>query len=226
MVEQWDLLTTGDKDSLTQPSGIFLTHGHVGHYTGLMYLGRESMNAKNVPVYVMPRMTSFLKENAPWDQLVDLEQVQLRPMRADSVMHITNNLNVTPILVPHRDEYTETVGFIISGPNKKALFIPDIDKWGKWERDIISEIAKVDYAFLDGTFYSGDELPGRNMDEIPHPSVKESMELFKDMPYREKKKIHFIHFNHTNPLIWEGKEHYNVVKTGYGVTRIGQHFKL
>ena len=37
-------------------NGIFLTHAHIGHYTGLMYLGKEAINAVEVPVYAMPRM--------------------------------------------------------------------------------------------------------------------------------------------------------------------------
>ena len=35
-------------------SGIFLTHGHIGHYTGLMQLGREAMNTKATKVFAMP----------------------------------------------------------------------------------------------------------------------------------------------------------------------------
>ena len=31
--------------------GIFMTHGHIGHYTGLMHLGREAMGTSNVPVW-------------------------------------------------------------------------------------------------------------------------------------------------------------------------------
>ncbi|MEK7254610.1 MAG: MBL fold metallo-hydrolase [Bacteroidota bacterium] len=50
-------------------AGIFLTHAHVGHYSGLMHLGREAMNAKATPVYAMPRMRSFLSQNAPWNLL-------------------------------------------------------------------------------------------------------------------------------------------------------------
>ena len=52
------------------PAGIFLTHAHIGHYTGLMFLGRESVNAAAVPVYVTDRMGAFLRTNGPWSQLV------------------------------------------------------------------------------------------------------------------------------------------------------------
>ena len=46
-------------------SGILLTHGHIGHYAGLMHLGREVIGARNMPVYVMPRMRTFLESNGP-----------------------------------------------------------------------------------------------------------------------------------------------------------------
>ncbi|MCB9284654.1 MAG: MBL fold metallo-hydrolase [Lewinellaceae bacterium] len=195
--------------------GIFLTHAHIGHYTGLMHLGREVIGSKQVPVYAMPRMRSFLEANGPWNQLVQLQNIDLQPMQADSAVLLSSDFSVTPILVPHRDEYSETVGFLIRGPNRSVLFIPDIDKWEKWDRDIIEAIKKVDVAFLDGTFYQDGELPGRNMNEIPHPFIQESMELFKDLPASEKSKIHFIHFNHTNPVIFDAGAREAIEKKGY-----------
>lgn len=182
-------------------SGIFLTHAHIGHYTGLMYLGREGMNANAVPVFAMPRMVDYLQNNGPWSQLVSLKNIQLQKLKPDSAVWLTNKISVTPVMVPHRDEYSETVGYSIRTQNKSLLFIPDIDKWLKWERNITTLVQQYDYLFLDGTFYNEKELPGRNMAEIPHPFVKESMDLFKGVKSSEKKKIWFIHFNHTNPLL-------------------------
>jgi len=182
-------------------SGIFLTHAHMGHYTGLMHLGREAMGGKSMPVYAMPRMQKFLQSNGPWSQLVDLENINLQRMRSDTIIQLTDGLSVIPIEVPHRDEFSETVGFMISGKEKRALFIPDIDKWGKWQRDINFYVKQVDYAFLDGTFYQNGEIPGRDMQLIPHPFLEESLEQFKDLSPQEKGRIHFIHFNHTNPVL-------------------------
>jgi pyrroloquinoline quinone biosynthesis protein B len=54
---------------------------------------------------------------------------------------------------------------------------------------------------VDGTFFKDGELPGRNMDEIPHPFVRETMALFDKLNIVEKRKLWFIHFNHTNPLV-------------------------
>ncbi len=182
-------------------AGIFLTHAHIGHYTGLMHLGREAMGAKDVPVYAMPRLSRFLQDNGPWSQLVELNNIELRRLRADSTITLLEDLRLTPVPVPHRDEFSETVGFLIQGPSKRALYIPDIDKWLYWDRDIRQYIWENDYALLDGTFYSGDELPGRNMNEIPHPFVSESLKYFDDMFKEHKEKIFFIHLNHTNPLL-------------------------
>ena len=185
------------------PDGIFLTHAHIGHYTGLMYLGREALGADRVAVYAMPKMKSFLENSGPWNQLVELENIVLNELKNGKELYLSDNLSIVPFKVPHRDEYSETVGYEIRGPNKKALFIPDIDKWEKWEVDIKQAIKEVDYAFLDGSFYNGDELPHRDMSEIPHPFMVESMQLFGDLSVMDRGKVHFIHFNHTNPVINE-----------------------
>jgi pyrroloquinoline quinone biosynthesis protein B len=207
--------------------GIFLTHAHIGHYTGLMQLGREVFNAEKVPTYVMPRMSDFLSNNGPWDSLVDNGNIDIQLMVDNTPIVISQDLSVTPLLVPHRDEYSETVGFMISGPNSDVLFIPDIDKWNKWKTDITQLIKSVDYAFLDGTFYRNGEIWGRDMSEIPHPFITESIKQFDSLPNNEKEKIHFIHLNHTNPLLNQKSEEYiNFSKTYYHIAQEGQIISL
>lgn len=204
--------------SKEMPDGIFLTHAHIGHYSGLMYLGKEAVNSNGVPVYVMPRMHSYLESNGPWGQLVHLNNIALKPMKDSEAITLTSNVTVIPFRVPHRDEFSETVGYKIIGPEKTVLFIPDIDKWEQWDVGIVQAISEVDYAFLDATFYDGIEIDSRDISEIPHPFVIESMELFKDLPSTEKSKIHFIHFNHTNPLLnRESKAYKKVVDNGFKV---------
>lgn len=229
--EQWKSLSNRLSPALDQPSGIFLTHAHMGHYMGLLHLGREAMGAKEVPVYGMPRMSQFLATQGPWDQLVHLKNIQLNTLRADSIQRLNPQLKITTLEVPHRDEYSETAGFLIQGPQKSALFIPDIDKWHLWETDLNTLISQVDYAFLDATFYDVDELPGRNMDEIPHPFVLETLETVKILPLAQRQKIHLIHLNHTNPLLHPDRpgnaSAINKVKeAGVNVARIGQRFTL
>lgn len=208
------------------PDGIFLTHAHIGHYTGLMYLGKESSDASSVPVFAMPRMTEFLSNNGPWNLLVERNNIALTGIN-EKVRLALGDITIIPILVPHRDEFSETVGYRIEGPNQSALFIPDIDKWSKWENDIAAEIAKVDYAFLDATFFSGEEINNRDISQIPHPFVIESLEAFKDLKSSEKSKIHFIHFNHTNPIIdVKSKEAMQVIDAGFNIAQLNATFSL
>ena len=200
--------------------GIFLTHAHIGHYTGLMYFGREALNSKLVNVYAMPRMKKFLEENGPWSQLVSLQNISIIELSNESKISIDSNVIVQPVEVPHRAEFSETVGYKIYGPNKTALFIPDIDKWYLWEKSIVDEIKQVDYAIIDATFYDSKEVNYRDISEIPHPFVTESMDLFDSIDIKEKNKIYFIHLNHTNPLLNEqSKQYKSVITKGYNVAK-------
>lgn len=209
------------------PDGIFITHAHTGHYSGLMQWGREAMGAKGIPVHAMPRMDSFLRNNGPWSQLVSLQNITLQSLQADSAVQIAPGITVTPVRVPHRDEYSETVGFRIISAGKKILFIPDIDKWEKWERNINEEVAAADVALLDGTFYRNGELPGRDMREVPHPFVEESMRRLDGLPDSVRSRIVFIHFNHTNPLLKkESPEKKSVKAAGFGVAEEGMVIPL
>jgi len=227
MPEQMKFLKELAHSETEVPNGIFLTHAHIGHYTGLMYLGKEAMNAKEVPVYVMPRMKTFLEENGPWSQLVSQGQIKLQTIFNQTETKLGSTMKVIPVLVPHRDEYSETVGYTIIGPHKKALFIPDIDKWEKWDQSIIEYIKKVDYAFIDATFYDEKEISYRAVSEIPHPFVIESMAKFQLLGAAEKSKIFFIHLNHTNPLLNpESSETKEVLKNGFKIARYGDVFEL
>lgn len=209
------------------PNAIFLSHAHIGHYTGLMYLGRESANANKTRVYAMPRMDTFLRNNGPWDQLFYLENIDIQQLTDGNKVRLSDQLSVTPLLVPHRAEYSETVGFIIEGPRRKALYIPDIDKWEKWERSILHYIETLDLIFIDGTFYKNGEIKGRDMSEIPHPFVEESMKLFKELDQKNRNKIYFTHLNHTNPLLNpESMESREVESEGFHIARFGDSFSL
>lgn len=209
------------------PNGIFITHAHIGHYTGLMYLGKEATNTKNALVYAMPKLKAFLEANGPWGQLVSNKNIALEEIHNNEEINLSPNIKVMPISVPHRDEYSETVGFRIIGPNKSVLFIPDIDKWGKWETSIVEAVVSVDYALIDATFYNAAEINNRDISEIPHPFVIESMELFKNQPEAIRNKIHFIHLNHTNPLLnLESEQSKEVLAKGFNIARINDIIAL
>lgn len=200
------------------PEGIFITHAHMGHYTGLTYLGREALGAKEVPVYVLPKMKSYLETNGPWSQLVQLKNISIHSMAAEKSEIISPFVSVTPFLVPHRDEYSETAGFSIQAGQKKYLFIPDINKWSLFDKDIVEEVKKADIAFLDATFFSAEELAYKNITEVPHPFVLETIDLFRNEGTAIKQKIVLIHFNHTNPLLSDPKKIQSFKKEG---VRIG-----
>jgi pyrroloquinoline quinone biosynthesis protein B len=210
--------------------GIFLTHAHIGHYTGLMFLGKEVMGTQGVPVYAMPRMSAFLRDNGPWSQLVKLENISLRPLADHKSVQLGHGLSVTPLLVPHRQEFSEVVGFRIAGPAKSVLFIPDIDSWKEWDAAgtrIEAEIAKVDVAYLDGTFFANGEIPGRDMSTFPHPFIKASLERFAKLPPAERAKIRFIHLNHTNKALWPGTAERKAIEdAGMRVAEEGERIEM
>ena len=216
----------GPQKSAIDLSAIFITHAHIGHYAGLMFLGREAAGADNIAVYAMPRLKEFLVTNGPWEQLVALPNIVIKDLEERQTILFDGGVSVTPYLVPHRDEYSETVGYVITGPEKSALFVPDIDNWDEWEAEfevkIEDMIAAVDYAFLDATFYSDNELPGRDMSKIPHPRVLNMMTRFENLSALETAKINFIHINHTNPIRFEASpESKEVLRRGFNIARRG-----
>ena len=221
---QYRILTENHNTELV---GIFLTHAHMGHYTGLLHLGREVMGKKNVPVYVMSRMKRFLETNGPWSQLVTLKNINLKLIENNKDIKIGEQLFIEPFLVPHRDEYSETVGYRIIGKEKSLAFIPDIDKWEKWHGNIFQLVLNTDILLLDGTFYSQNEIPHRNMAEIPHPFIIESMETLSELNSENRSKVHFIHFNHSNPAIKDNSPAYHKIKAKrFNLAREGDRFNL
>ena len=218
-----------NKDIFNQfilPKNIFITHAHIGHYTGLMYFGREALGSKGIKVNVLPRMYDFISNNGPWSQLVKLGNISLNEINFRDNIEISPHLSVIPIQVPHRDEFSETSAFLIKGPNKTALFLPDIDKWSKWSISLIEILENVDYAFIDASFYTNDEI-NRDIDEIPHPLVIETMDLLDELPSYQKDKVYFIHMNHTNQMLDPNSDiTRNVLNKGFNIARLGQKFYL
>ncbi|GAA4818289.1 MBL fold metallo-hydrolase [Litoribaculum gwangyangense] len=226
ITSQVETLKTNHLSNGSIVNGVFLTHAHMGHYTGLMQLGREAMNANDIPVYTMPKMKNFIENNQPWQQLVNLKNIDLQPLKKDSTLVLNSNLKVTPFLVPHRDEFSETVGYKIESKNKSALFIPDINKWNIWNKQIVEEVKKVDYAFLDATFFKDGEVP-RPMSDIPHPFIFETVKLFENESIETKSKIYFIHLNHTNPALKKShKLKDSIQNLGFNFAKEGDNFSL
>jgi len=212
---------------INTPNGILLTHAHIGHYTGLMYYGYEGLNATRIPVYCTVRMARFLEENGPWSQLLRLENISLQIIGPDEKISLTGRISFTSLIVPHRDEYSDTVGFIIAGPKKKLLYIPDIRNWEAWNRSIQKEVGKVDYSILDGTFYSPDELPGRDLSKIGHPFILDSMNILASAAKSGKSRIYFTHLNHSNrALDPDGPEQKEIKERGFHLAADGMEISL
>ena len=212
-------------------SGVFLTHAHIGHYAGLIFAGHESAGAKNLPVFALPRMQSYLETNGPWDQLVRYENIAITTANDKHPAPLAVDITVTPHLVPHRDEYSETAGFVIQGPSKAVLFLPDIDDWDRWETEystsIEDMISNVDVAYLDATFFDNNELPGRDMTKVPHPRLADSMKRFSVLPQTEQDKVRFFHLNHTNKARFEGSNERKAVEAaGYRIAKRGERVCL
>jgi len=204
---------------------IFLTHAHTGHYTGLIHLGRESMAARSVPVMVTPRMGEFLKSNKPWSRLVEWGHVRLETLGPGAWKD--SGLAVEAIPVPHRDEDSDTVGFVFSGPTRRLLYVPDTDAWVKWRRPLESYLAEVDFALLDGTFFDGAELPGRDLSQVPHPLMKATLQMLGGKAGASRCRVLFTHLNHSNPALDPGSAEAALVRAaGFEVAREGMEFPL
>ena len=208
------------------PESIFITHAHIGHYAGLMYFGREALGSRDLKVNVLPKMANFLKTNGPWSQLVEINNINIQEINFDQKVNYLSNISITPIKVPHRDEYSETAAYQIKGKNKKALFIPDIDKWEKWDKNLIELVQEFDYLLLDATFYDSKEI-NRDISEIPHPLVSETISLLDNLTTEDKSKVYFIHMNHTNIMLDPKSELSEyVLSKGFNIARLGLRLNL
>ncbi len=203
-------------------AGILLTHAHMGHYPGLLYLGPEAMNAQAMPVYATSRMIAFLQNNAPWSGLVDGGHLELIQVTPGAEIALSPHVAVTPVAVPHRDEYSDTVGWLVRGPERSLFYCPDIDHWAAFQPDLRSWLASTAIALLDGTFFSPDELPGRDITQIPHPLITDTAALLADATT----EVVFIHLNHTNPLWRPGPERAWLEARNFRVGAFGQRWQL
>jgi len=221
----------GDAARLARPpdspvDGVLLTHAHIGHYTGLMYLGREAMAARAVPVWATRRMSDFLAGNGPWKRLVAGGHIDLRTLVPGEAVTLAPGLSVEPLRVAHREEESDAVGFIVTGPERRLLYIPDIDDWGRWDRDIAALVKSVDVALLDGTFYRSEDLGRRSAGEVPHPFITSTMQRLESL-VRDGKRVIFIHLNHSNPALEPGSdERRRIGENGFEVANDGLELEL
>ena len=207
--------------------GVFLTHAHIGHYIGLAFFGYEVMHTREIPVYATASVVSFLSGNAPWDQLVRLENISPIELAPGATVELGAGVSVTTLAVPHREEYTDTVGLVIAGPRERILYVPDTDGWEAWDPPIEAVIAEVDVALLDGTFYSTGELPGRDVTSIGHPLIVNTMERLEAAVEEGRARVLFTHLNHSNPALEpESGAAREIAERGFGIVRSGERLPL
>lgn len=217
------------KNDRAPVDGALLTHAHMGHYLGLAHFGFESLNTSNLPVWASPRMAGYLRTNGPWSQLVGLKNIVLREFQPGTPFDLEEGVSVTAIQVPHRDELSDTMAFVIRGPKRTLFYVPDTDSWRAWPRPLIEvlEKEKVDIALLDATFYSPDELPDREVTKIKHPLITESMDLLGTLVTSGKLQVYFTHLNHSNPALdADGPALRAIEARGFRVLAEGDEFGL
>ncbi len=207
--------------------GVLLTHAHMGHYTGLAFFGFEAVHTRDLPVYGSAAMAEFLRSNEPWRQLVELRNIRLEELRPNEPFELGDGVAVTPIPVPHRDELSDTLGFLIRGPRASLLYVPDTDGWLVWNRPIERVVAEVDVAILDGSFYSTEELPGRDVSSIGHPLITDSMQRLEPLVRAGPVRVFFTHLNHSNPALDPaGAARAEIERRGFRVLAERQEFPL
>jgi len=233
--------TTAGRDLI---DGVFLTHAHIGHYLGLAFFGFEAMNTKDLPVYCTPRLAEFLRTNGPWSQLVRRENIRLQEAAPGTPVALPfdggrDHVSVKPIQVPHRDEYSDTVGYVIRrarAPDQPAtreghavFYVPDTEPWRNWTPSLVEVIEQesVDILLVDGTFYSNDELPGRGVASIGHPLMRDSMDLLEPLARSRRLEVYFTHLNHSNPVLdTAGAVAREVTSRGFHVAKEGLELPL
>ena len=203
---------------------ICLTHGHMGHYSGLVHFGKEAAATTQVPLYSSVRMADLLGRNEPWATLVREGNIDPRPVTPGTEFIPIRGVAATPWAVPHRDELTDTLAYEFVTSDGSLLYVPDLDGWSDWP-EALERLRGVDVALIDGSFFRRDEVAAREFAAIRHPPIEESVRLLEDVA--AETRLVFTHLNHTNPAADPGSaEHRWVVDHGLGIASDGMVIDL
>ena len=209
-----------------------ITHAHLGHIDGLGLFGTEVMGVENLKIHCSHSVSEFIEMNPMWKGLREQGVLCTETWTPNQSFEpsIGCGFSITPIPVPHRDELSDMHALLIATNQRKLLFLPDHDSWedtlaGVSIREWLAELS-VDVALLDGTFWDLDELPHRDMSQVPHPPVSQSLNLLGSRK-SEDPHIHFIHLNHTNPLCNpDSTELEELMSMGWNLSKEGDSFTL
>jgi pyrroloquinoline quinone biosynthesis protein B len=121
------------------------------------------------------------------------------------------------------------IGFVMEQGDKRFFFASSLcGSSGAWK----SAAETADATFIDGTFWSDDELmkTGRNKKsarEIGHLPLSGPGGLLEQFPANTKGRRILIHINNTNPILnEESAEHRAVLDAGFEIAYDGMEFEL
>lgn len=205
------------------PETIILTHAHIGHYTGLWQLDKSVLAAPKVSVLAPPRTADLLRTNEPWTAMCRDGYISIETFAWNEPMSILDDVQLTPVEVPHRSEWpTDTAALLVEGPNSQVLYLPDIDFWDEWDRDVLEVVTEVDVAILDGSFWDAPTSP-----DVPHPPIRETMERLQEVADAGTTRIIFTHLNHSNPVVRANSpEREELEGRGYEVAEDGMAIRI
>lgn len=197
--------------------GVFISHGHLGHVTGLMEFGEEGCDKTDLPLYISDKTEDYFRKNDPFRLLIDKGNVEVMNFNDGDEVEIRGGC-IEAHEAKHNRVNTDTLSFMIYGEDKKLFYIADIHEWTEKTLNLMQQ---ADIAIVDGTFWNEEEI--ERYEEVPHPVMKETMHLAEEWDT----DIYFTHLNHTNPALREDTEQREEVEErGFGVVEEEMEFEL
>jgi len=195
-------------DTGIRPDSVCLTHAHLGHIDGLGQFGTEAMGMDGVPLFASSSVIGAIERRgvaSPFECRAVEHGVGFQPSEGCGFEYAL-------VPVPHRAEESDTHAVVIRGPEDSVLFLPDHDDWSQTLgmhgadsiRDWFSGLG-VGIALIDGTFWDASELPEREISQIPHPMIAETLDRLGERRQGDP-EIRFVHMNHSNPVLDEASE--------------------
>ena len=155
----------------------------------------DSRTVTDIDVLAPPGVCGFMENNMPFKELILRKNILLNSITPGQEISIFEDCSIAPFQVPHRPDAITTYAYLIkrNKGQETILYMPDTDEINE---EIVDLAGKCDIAIIDGTFFSREEISTRDINEIPHPFIQDSIKLFTKMGTR----VIFTHINHTNPV--------------------------